>query len=702
MTVPSTTSRSGPYNGNGVTTAFDYGFRIIDASHVRVVLTTDGVDVTVDPADYTVTGIGNVGGGQVIFDAAPADGTKITNVRAAPFTQEVDLENQGAYYAETIEAALDLATMRDQQLREEIDRSVKIPVSADASQLDDLIANIIRLTGSADQVDIVAGIAAQVEAVAAIDTEVVIVAGIAGNVTTVASIAANVTTVAGVAGAVATLAPISAEITAVYDIRVPVVMVASIESDVSDVASIAANVTTVAAIDDEVAIVAGVAGNVTTVAGIAGNVTTVAGIHSDVSTVAGVSGAVSTVAGIEAATVAVAAIDADVQTVAANIADVQGAHQNAQDAIAAKNAAEAAAAGVNLPSILPGDAGKFMRVKGDETGHELIAPDQLRADIGLSEIGLFLKVDPYAVAFTRTGVGTVSIKAGTIVEVDGKVFKFTVATAVSMPALTAGVDYAIWIRPDGSVEASSDHSSPPVAGARKLGGFHYAPGGNAAAYNAGGNTTPQINEFSLWDLKFRPACPDPRGMALVAGKFWVDIYVLGVNHHTDGTSKFNVTIADGSAPPKVPLMFGGNGSTAYSTLTWWEASEVMMSHSKTLLSYAEFAAAAYGVVENSAGGTDPVSTILRANFTSIWGVMLAAGNMWVWGSDFGGDHASAAWANTNGGRGQVYMQSNAALLGGSWGNGSDAGSRASNWGYLPSVSNNNFGARGRSDHLCHV
>ena len=708
MTVPSTTNKSGPYSGNGVTNAFDYGFRIIDSSHIKVVLTTGGVDAVVDPGDYSVTGIGNVGGGQVVFDASPANGTKITLIRSAPFTQETDLENQGAYYAETIEAALDLATMRDQQLREEIDRSVKIPVSADASELDELIANIIRLSDSADAVDTVAGISGQVVTVAGIHADVTTVAGIAGDVSTVAAIAADVSTVADISMEVSVLSTIPDEIAGVYAIRVPVTLVAAINSDVTDVANIAANVTTVAGIEAEVAAVVGIAGNVTTVAGIAANITAVAAIDGDVSTVAGVSAQVQTVAGISAETAAVAAIDGDVVTVAANIADVQSAHQNAQDAIAAKNAAEAAAAGVNLPSIVPGDAGKFLRVKADETGREHITADVLRADIGLSEIGLFVKADPYAAAFTKTGNGTVSIKAGTLVEADGRIFKFTGATAVSMPALVAGTDYAIWIKPDGSLEATNDHVSPPLPGSRKLGGFHYAPGGNATALNTGGNAIAQVNEFSIWDLKFRPACPDPRGMALVAGKFWVDIYLCGVNHHSDGTSKYNVTIADGSSPPKVPAMFGGNGTTSYSSLNWWEAAEVMTSHGKELLSYEEFAAAAFGVKEAQAGGTDPVSTILRADYTSKWGIMLATGNLYVWSREFSyrQDGSGFAWEAVTGGRGGVYKQGTyglvAALLGGRWDNASDAGSRASSWGSYPWNSSSNLGARGRSDHLNHV
>lgn len=324
-----------------------------------------------------------------------------------------------------------------------------------------------------------------------------------------------------------------------------------------------------------------------------------------------------------------------------------------------------------------------------------------RGNLDISNAGMFIKADPGSPAFIKTGNGTLSVKAGTVVEVDGNLITFAADTAISMPSLTPGDDVAIWVRPDGQIVATLNHVLPPVTGSRKIGGAHYALGGNATAFNTGGNSTPQINEFSLWDLKFRPACPDPRGMALVAGHFWCDIYLLGVNHHTDGTSRAGVTIADGSSPPKVPVMFGGNGSSVYGSLNWWEAAEVMQSHGKQLLSYAEFAAAMYGTTEETSGGTDPVSTILRQAYTSKWGIMLATGNLWVWGRDFGGDHAAASYTANTGGRGSTQTLSNVALLGGSWDSASYAGSRASVWYASPTSSFGNLGARGRSDHLCH-
>lgn len=206
MTVSSTTNKSGPYLGNGSTVEFDYEFRILDPSHLTVIMTEGGIDTPVAPSDFTVSGVGASGGGALTFLVAPATGQSITIIRNAPFTQPTDLENQGAYYAETVEGALDLGVMRDQQLAEGLSRAVQIPIGADPSALGGLIEDIIRLGDSADEIDIVAGIAANVTTVAGIFANVTTVAGIAANVSTVAGVAANVTTVATNIAAVNTAA----------------------------------------------------------------------------------------------------------------------------------------------------------------------------------------------------------------------------------------------------------------------------------------------------------------------------------------------------------------------------------------------------------------------------------------------------------------------------------------------------------------
>lgn len=137
MTVASATARSGPYAGNGSTTVFAYTFRILDETHLRLVLANAaGVEsVLVLTTHYSVSGVGSSGGGNVTMATAPVTGETLTIVRDVPFTQETDYQNQGAYYAETVEDAIDLLTMTDQQLSERMGRSVTLPVASTTTDL---------------------------------------------------------------------------------------------------------------------------------------------------------------------------------------------------------------------------------------------------------------------------------------------------------------------------------------------------------------------------------------------------------------------------------------------------------------------------------------------------------------------------------------------------------------------------------------
>ncbi|OJF92058.1 hypothetical protein AX761_21705 [Rhizobium sp. 58] len=132
MTVASQTNRSGPYTGNGVTTVYDYDFKIDNAAHVQVIKAdAAGVEtILVLNTDYTVTGVGDAAGGTIVLAVALPALHTLTNLREVPFTQETDLENQGAYYAETVERSFDLAAMRDQQLAEKLGRAIRLPASS--------------------------------------------------------------------------------------------------------------------------------------------------------------------------------------------------------------------------------------------------------------------------------------------------------------------------------------------------------------------------------------------------------------------------------------------------------------------------------------------------------------------------------------------------------------------------------------------
>jgi hypothetical protein len=283
-----------------------------------------------------------------------------------------------------------------------------------------------------------------------------------------------------------------------------------------------------------------------------------------------------------------------------------------------------------------------------------------------------VKKDPNAPMLEVTGRESLVIKAGTIV--DGRRFK--TATPVKLPAygLAPGTDYGI-VLADSLPHALRAYRIP--AGEGCIGGFHFAPGGNASA-RAGGDDVPAINPCSLWDLNFRPACRDPRSMALVeAGgvKFWCDIYLTGVDHVRQGTSRYGATIADGRNCPIDPAT-----GKPFPRFDYAAANAVMTHHGKQLLTQREFEAAAFGVTEYSTHRGGPEITKCDAPRTSRIGLMQATGNMWVWGRS-------------------NHVQPRPSIFGGSWVGGGYAGSRFAVVAGWAGDSLDDLGARGRSDHL---
>lgn len=127
MTISSEVTTAGPYDGNGVTTIFPYDFRIVEEEHIRVVL-RDAFGVSTDLSlvggDFTVTGVGNVDGGNVIVAVPPTVGQKLTLLRSPPLTQETDLANQGPYSASVVEDRFDMLVMQIQTVNEKTDRAI--------------------------------------------------------------------------------------------------------------------------------------------------------------------------------------------------------------------------------------------------------------------------------------------------------------------------------------------------------------------------------------------------------------------------------------------------------------------------------------------------------------------------------------------------------------------------------------------------
>ncbi|WP_051997321.1 hypothetical protein [Morganella sp. EGD-HP17] len=112
MTVSTELSHE-EYTGNGVTTDFDFRFRIFEAKHLVVsVAEPDGTErILTNGTDYTLRGVGSYRGGKVILKMPLETGWKIGIARDLPAVQETDLRNQGKFFAEVHEDAFDYLTM---------------------------------------------------------------------------------------------------------------------------------------------------------------------------------------------------------------------------------------------------------------------------------------------------------------------------------------------------------------------------------------------------------------------------------------------------------------------------------------------------------------------------------------------------------------------------------------------------------------
>lgn len=115
----STTSTTVSYNGDNATTVFPFAFKVFEASHLVVVRTViaTGIPTTLTlDTDYTVQGLRKNAGGSVTLPAALASTYSLKITRSTPKTQASDLKNQGKFYPEIHEDALDKLTMLVQEL----------------------------------------------------------------------------------------------------------------------------------------------------------------------------------------------------------------------------------------------------------------------------------------------------------------------------------------------------------------------------------------------------------------------------------------------------------------------------------------------------------------------------------------------------------------------------------------------------------
>jgi len=364
------------FTGNTGTGPFAFTFNILADDDLVVYKNFVLQTIT---TDYTVSTNAN-GTGSITLTSALIASDVLTIIGGRALERTTDFVTAGDLLASSLNEQFDSLVIMAQQLDEKLDRSLKVdigdqftdlslpakanrvgkvmafnatsgdpeagPTIGDVSSIADITADIALLadiedgTTATNAITNVNTIRTDVSTVSGVSTNVTTVAGISANVTTVAGISANVTTVAGVSSEVATLGPIASDITTVSSNNTNVTTVASNINAVNTVASNIANVNTVAndllevvseietvandlnEATSEIEVVANNIANVNTVGTISGNVTTVAGISADVTAVAADASDIGVVATNIVNVNAVGSVSANVTTVAGISADV--------------------------------------------------------------------------------------------------------------------------------------------------------------------------------------------------------------------------------------------------------------------------------------------------------------------------------------------------------------------------------------------
>ena len=120
------------YTADGSLTTFEFPFAIFSSSDINVYLDDE---LQADTA-YTVTGAQTSDGGSVTFETAPTSGTIITLIRNLSIERTTDFQEGGALRADTLNDELDYQIACQQQIAENLNRSMVLPPYATDTDVD--------------------------------------------------------------------------------------------------------------------------------------------------------------------------------------------------------------------------------------------------------------------------------------------------------------------------------------------------------------------------------------------------------------------------------------------------------------------------------------------------------------------------------------------------------------------------------------
>lgn len=144
MTV-STQTPINTYTGDGETLVFAYTFKILDEDDIKVYV--DG-SLKTKTTDYTVSGVGNAGGGDITFVEAPPDEETVRLERAITFNRTYDFVEGGGLASEDLDNDFDRVVMMVQEMER---RSALASIGSDNIDMNGLkFTNLATPTAASD------------------------------------------------------------------------------------------------------------------------------------------------------------------------------------------------------------------------------------------------------------------------------------------------------------------------------------------------------------------------------------------------------------------------------------------------------------------------------------------------------------------------------------------------------------------------
>lgn len=141
MTISSTARKAGPFSGNGVTTAFPFGFKVFAKGDVKLIrVDANGGDTTLTlDSDYSIllnADQNNSPGGTITY---PISGTplqagyQLVCLGDLPLDQKTNITNSGGFYPSVIEDMVDRTTIQIQQTAETVSRAIVVSEAENTS-----------------------------------------------------------------------------------------------------------------------------------------------------------------------------------------------------------------------------------------------------------------------------------------------------------------------------------------------------------------------------------------------------------------------------------------------------------------------------------------------------------------------------------------------------------------------------------------